>query len=205
MPNSQQNKGLKVLIPTTLDQRGVINTIMINLDQLTRIYSSCSIARAQRFLPHLNSTFDEFDINTPPRLRMFLAQVGHESGQLRYVRELASGEAYEGRKDLGNTSPGDGVRYKGRGLIQITGKSNYALVSLALGLPLLEKPELLEEDQNACRSAGWFYYKKNLNSLADEGKFREMSYIINGGREPKDPNGWADRLKLYHKACEIIL
>jgi putative chitinase len=76
-------------------------------------------------------------------MRMFLAQIGHESGYLQYVQELASGKAYEGRADLGNTSPGDGVRYKGRGLIQITGKRNYALAGLALDLPLLEKPELL--------------------------------------------------------------
>lgn len=174
---------------------------MINLTlyQLEHIYKEAPIARLSRFLPHLNSTFDEFEINTPQRLRMFLAQIGHESGQLRYVRELASGEAYEGRKDLGNTSPGDGVRYKGRGLIQITGKSNYALVSLALGLPFLEKPELLEEDSAATRSAGWFWYKSNLNTLADEGKFELITKKINGGL-----NGYADRFKLFQRALEII-
>jgi len=172
---------------------------MINLSQLNKIYTSAPKARLVRFLPHLNSTFDEFEINTPQRLRMFLAQIGHESGQLRYVQELASGEAYEGREDLGNTSPGDGVRYKGRGLIQITGKHNYALCSLGLGLPLLEKPELLEEDQNAVRSAGWFWYKSNLNSLADQGKFQLITRRINGGL-----NGYADRFKLYQRALAVI-
>lgn len=171
---------------------------MINAKQLALIYKEAPLARIERFVPHLNSTFDEFEINTPQRLRMFLAQIGHESGQLRYVRELASGEAYEGRKDLGNTSPGDGVRYKGRGLIQITGKSNYALVALALGLPLLEKPELLEEDSPACRSAGWYWYKKNLNALADQGLFQLITKRINGGL-----NGYADRFKLYQRALEI--
>lgn len=167
--------------------------------QLQWIYKEADPKRVDRFLPHLNATLDEFEINTPQRIRMFLAQIGHESGQLRYVRELASGAAYEGRKDLGNTEPGDGVRYKGRGLIQITGRSNYALASLALGLPLLEKPELLEEDRNACRSAGWFWYKSNLNSLADMGLFREVTKRINGGY-----NGYADRYKLYQRALEII-
>ena len=172
---------------------------MITLEQLKHIYSSCPQARLERFLPHLNSTFDEFEINNAQRLRMFLAQIGHESGQLRYVRELASGAAYEGRADLGNTEPGDGVKYKGRGLIQITGRSNYALVALALGLPLLEKPELLEQDEPAARSAGWFWYKKNLNSLADEGKFQLITRRINGGL-----NGYADRYKLYQRAAEVI-
>lgn len=174
-------------------------SILINSDQLSRIYTAAPKARIERFLPHLNDTFDEFEINTPQRLRMFLAQIGHESGQLRYVKELASGEAYEGRKDLGNTEPGDGVRYKGRGLIQITGRSNYALVALALGLPLLEKPELLEEDGPACRSAGWYWYKKNLNSLADQGLFELITKRINGGL-----NGYADRFKLYQAALKVI-
>ncbi len=180
---------------------------MITLEQLQHIFYACPKARAERFLPHLNSTFDEFEINTSQRLRMFLAQIGHESGQLRYVKELASGAAYEGRADLGNTEPGDGVKYKGRGLIQITGRSNYGLVALGLGLPLLEKPELLEQDEPACRSAGWFWYKKNLNSFADMDAFDAVSDIINLGRVTRtvgDSNGYADRLKLYDRALEVI-
>ena len=180
---------------------------MIEYEQLRYIYSSCPKARLERFLPHLNSTAEEFEISTPQRLRMFLAQIGHESGQLRYVRELASGEAYEGRVNLGNTEPGDGVKYKGRGLIQITGRSNYALVALALGLPLLEKPELLEQDEPAARSAGWFWYKKNLNSFADMDAFDAVSDIINKGRVTRaegDTNGYADRLALYLRACEVL-
>lgn len=175
-----------------------MNTLISRL-QLQWIYKEADPKRCDRFLPHLNDTMSEFEINTPQRIRMFLAQIGHESGQLRYVQELASGKAYEGRKDLGNTSPGDGVRYKGRGLIQITGKYNYGLLSLGLGLPLLEKPELLQEDVNACRSAGWFWNKRNLNALADQGKFQEVTKKINGGL-----NGYADRYKLYQRAFEIV-
>ena len=171
----------------------------ITIKQLQMIYREADPKRVVRFLGPLNDTMSEFDINTAQRMRMFLAQIGHESGQLRYVKELASGTAYEGRKDLGNTLPGDGVRYKGRGLIQITGKNNYGLVSLALGLPLLEKPELLEEDVNACRSAGWFWYKSKLNALADMGKFQDITKRINGGM-----NGYADRYKLYQRAFEAI-
>lgn len=173
--------------------------ITISKEQLSKIYTACPIKRIERFLPHINATLEEFEINMLQRIRMFLAQIGYESGQLRYVRELASGEAYEGRRDLGNTTPGDGVLYKGRGLIQITGKYNYGLVSLALGLPLLKNPKLLEEDGPATRSAGWFWYKSNLNALADQGKFQLITRRINGGL-----NGYADRYKLYQRAAEVI-
>jgi putative chitinase len=173
--------------------------MLISRLQLAWIYKEADQKLIDRFLDPINKTLEEFEINTPQRIRMFLAQIGHESGQLRYRKELASGEAYEGRKDLGNTKPGDGVRYKGRGLIQITGRNNYGLASLALGLPLLEKPELLEEDLNACRSAGWFWYKSNLNALADMGKFETITRRINGGL-----NGYSDRYKLYQRAFEII-
>lgn len=171
----------------------------LTIEQLSKIYKEASPTLIGKFIEPLNQALDEFEINTPQRMRMFLAQIGHESGQLRYVKELASGEAYEGRKDLGNTSHGDGVRYKGRGLIQITGKSNYALASLGLGLPLVDKPELLEEPSNAARSAGWYWYKRNLNSLADFGMFEEITKRINGGM-----NGYADRYKLLQRAIEII-
>lgn len=171
----------------------------IEISQLRAVYKEADKKNLERFLEPINQTLLEFDINTPQRIRMFLAQIGHESGQLRYVKELASGVAYEGRKDLGNTLPGDGVRYKGRGLIQITGKHNYALCSLALGLPLLEIPELLEEATNAARSAGWYWYKSNLNSLADMGLFDEVTRKINGGN-----NGEANRKMLYQRAFNII-
>lgn len=130
---------------------------------------------------------------------MFLAQIGHESGELRYVKEIASGEAYEHRTDLGNTEPGDGVKFRGRGLIQLTGRRNYALASIALDLPLLEHPELLETPENAALSAGWFWYNNNLNALADSGDFKAVTKRINGGY-----NGMKDRERLYALACKHI-
>lgn len=161
-----------------------------------------AVKRVDTFIQPLNAAMQEFQINTPARQAAFLAQIGHESGQLRYVRELASGEAYERRKDLGNTEQGDGVRFKGRGLIQITGRSNYLLCSVALfdDDRLVQFPELLEDPMNACRSAAWFWKSHGLNELADEGNFLRITKVINGGT-----NGYADRSALYVTAKEVLI
>lgn len=141
----------------------------------------------------------EFGITTAARQASFLAQVGHESGSLVYVRELASGKAYEGRADLVNVQPGDGVRFKGRGLLLVTGRSNYAACGKALGLDLLTKPELLEQTVSACRSAGWFWQSRGLNALADAGDQVRVSKRINGGE-----NGLAERLALFAVAQRVL-
>jgi len=157
--------------------------------------------RIAAFFSPLVDAMDEFEINTPLRQAAFLAQIGHESGQLRYVLELASGAAYEGRKDLGNTQPGDGPRFKGRALLQITGRSNYAKCGAALGLDLIAHPELLEQPINACRASAWWWKSHGLNELADEGMagFGVITRRINGGA-----NGMADRLALFSKAQEVL-
>jgi putative chitinase len=170
----------------------------VTLDQLVKIMPYAR-KRAGDFLGPLNAAMVEFDINTPARQASFVAQVGHESGQLQYVREIASGDAYEGRKDLGNTQPGDGRRFRGRGLIQITGRANYAACGAALGLGLLSKPELLEQPVNACRSAGWFWKSRGLNELADAGDQVRITKRINGGT-----NGLADRLALFEVARKVL-
>ncbi|OEZ50364.1 chitinase class I [Janthinobacterium sp. MP5059B] len=156
--------------------------------------------RAVAFLAPLNAAMVEFGITTPARQASFLSQVGHESGSLRYVRELASGEAYEGRVDLGNTKRGDGVRFRGRGLLQVTGRANYAACGKALGLDLLAQPELLEQTVNACRSAGWFWQTRGLNALADAGDQERVTRRINGG-----VNGLAERLALYREARKVLV
>ena len=147
----------------------------------------------------LQLAMDEYEINTPDRQAAFLAQVAHESGQLRYVRELwgptPAQQKYEGRANLGNTEPGDGYRYRGRGLIQITGRFNYADCGEALGLDLIEHPELLELKVNAARSAAWFWKDRGLNELADSGDFKTITRRINGGM-----NGYDERLALYERA-----
>ena len=155
--------------------------------------------RTTLFLVPLNAAMAEFGIDTPLRQAAFLAQVGHESGQLRYVRELASGAAYEGRADLGNVLAGDGVRFKGRGLLQVTGRANYAACGVALGLDLLAAPQLLEQAVAACRSAGWFWQSRGLNRLADAGDQERVTRRINGG-----VNGLTERLALYQTARKVL-
>lgn len=157
-------------------------------------------SRALLFLDPLNAAMAEFEINSKLRQAAFLAQVGHESGQLRYVKELASGAAYEGRADLGNSQPGDGVRYKGRGLIQLTGRANYVALMMMLNIDCVEHPEILEEPINACRSAGWFWKRNGLNEVADKGDFLKITKRINGGT-----NGLADRQELYKRALEVLV
>lgn len=155
--------------------------------------------RAEVFLDPLNAAMAEFEINTPLRQAAFLAQIAHESGSLRYVKELATGSAYENRRDLGNVMAGDGVRYNGRGLIQITGRYNYRKVGIALGIDCENCPELLEGRINATRSAAWFWQSNGLNELADAEQFDKITRRINGGT-----NGRAERLAYYHTALEVF-
>lgn len=133
------------------------------------------------------------------RLRYFLAQVAHESGGLLYTKELASGKAYEGRKDLGNTEKGDGVRFKGRGYIQITGRANYTALAKDLKIDCVNHPELLERTEFALLSALWFWKKNGLNKYADRDAFTELTKRINGGT-----NGMEDRLEWLRKANKYI-
>lgn len=173
---------------------------MITVDQLKKIIPYAS-SRATVFLEPLNGAMTEFCIDTLARQTAFLAQVAHESGSLRYVREIANGYAYEGRADLGNLEPGDGQRFKGRGLIQITGRTNYRECSRALygDDTLLVQPELLEGVVPACRSAAWFWWSRGLNSIADAGDFRKITRVINGGF-----NGYDDRLAYYQRAQKVL-
>lgn len=161
------------------------------------------IDRATEWLPHIEAAMDEFDINTPQRQAAFLSQIGHESGGLHWVTEIwgptDTQRRYEGRADLGNTEPGDGVRFKGRGLIQTTGRSNYRATGEALGVDLIAQPELLADSTLAARSAAWFWKEHGLNELADAGDFMRITRRINGGL-----NGFDDRLALFEVAKEVL-
>ena len=186
----------------------------MNLGQIKEATCSPTVC-AEKFMQFINDTCDKYEINTPVRQLCFLAQVGHESGGLFYTEELASGAAYEGRKSLGNTQSGDGVRFKGRGLIQITGRANYKSIGDALGVDFIKNPSLLggknvkvctqEQLKYAAFSAGWFWNSRNLNALADKidikksidagtslENFKAITKKINGGY-----NGLADRLNRY--------
>lgn len=141
--------------------------MIITDSQLKEIYPNSTLVNRNKYLPFLNKYFEKYEVNTTDRIAAFLAQIGHESAELRYVEEIASGKAYEGRKDLGNTQPGDGVKYKGRGLIQITGRSNYTAISKDLDVDFVSNPKLLQEPEYAVLCAFWYWSKHNLNKLAD--------------------------------------
>lgn len=157
---------------------------MITREKLKACMPNATDANIDKFLQPLIDTMVKYDINTGARMAAFLAQIAHESGSLRYVRELASGEAYEGRTSLGNIEKGDGKRFKGRGLIQLTGRTNYKLISIAFGVDFLANPQLLEEPNYAALSAGWFWNSRKLNELADlatDEAFLKITKKINGG------------------------
>jgi putative chitinase len=171
---------------------------LITADEIHRIMPHAA-DRVERFEPHINHAMTDFEIDNTLRIGAFIAQVAHESGELRYVRELASGESYEGRLDLGNTEPGDGPRFRGRGLIQITGRHNYQQCGNALGQNLLSRPELLEEPEYASRSAAWFWSSRGLNELADKEDFRLITKRINGGY-----THYKQRYAYYMKALKVL-
>jgi putative chitinase len=164
----------------------------------------CSLAKAELYAPHLDEACRSFAIDTPARLAAFLAQIGHESGSLQYTEELASGAAYEGRKDLGNTEPGDGKRYRGHGLIQTTGRYNHRATTNGLrayGCPDFEAdPDKLAEPRWAALSAAWYWYAHGCNELADAGDFEAITSAINGGL-----NGYEDRKRRWEKAKAVLV
>jgi putative chitinase len=155
---------------------------------------------AAKFAPVLNELLPIWNVASYLRACHFLAQILHESNGLRAVEEYASGVAYEGRKDLGNTQPGWGIRYKGRGLIQLTGRTNYAALTKRFNVDFVNNPELLEQPQWAVGSALWYWQTRNLNVYADQDNGLAIGQIINLGSIPKPgskrqsiPNGQADR------------
>jgi putative chitinase len=154
-----------------------------------------SAGQAATYAQPLTAAMTEFEIVTARRRAAFLAQVAHESGELRYVREIASGQTYEGRTDLGNVNPGDGPRYRGGGLLQRTGRANYIACGEAIGQPLEATPSLIESAPIASRAAAWYWRAKGLNALADADRFGEITRLINGGY-----NGLDARLRYWLEA-----
>lgn len=177
---------------------------------ILRQATGCTAANAERFAGPLSAACAFYGIDTPVRLAAFLAQIGHESGALRYVEELwgpsAAQVRYQGRADLGNTQPGDGERFKGHGLIQTTGRFNHARVRDRLrerfpDVPDFEAdPEALTDPQWACLSAADYWDDKGLNALADVGDFEGITRRINGGL-----NGYADRKARWERAKAVLL
>lgn len=172
----------------------------MTIAQLTKCLPYAKPENIQKYGPKLIEAMKKYNISLAvEREAAFIAQIAHESGSLRYVEEIASGEAYEGRTSLGNTQPGDGKRFKGRGLIQITGRTNYGLVSKALGYDFVKTPEALELPGPACFSAAWFWQDRGLNRLADIEAFEKITRKINGG-----VNGMEDRVKHWETAKAVL-
>jgi putative chitinase len=220
----------------------------ITLQQLLQILPNAGQV-AGFFVPVLNTAMNRYQIVGQKRIAAFIAQVGHESGQLtrlvenlnysadglantwpnRYAEQDGKGgyvkvlvkdrlrnkpnalglslagkpeqianNVYAGR--MGNTAPGDGWKYRGRGLIQLTGKTNYRQCGEALGLDLLTQPELLEKPQHACMAAAWFWGSNGLNSLADKGDLETITRRVNGGL-----TGLADRQAIYARALKVLV
>jgi len=183
--------------------------------------TGASLDRAIIFQPIIDQAAPDFDITTTARMSAFLAEVGHESGGLHWLTELwgptSEQETYErdfaqpwgpqlkrGDRNfkayaLGNDCKGDGLTYRGRGLLQVTGKANYQDVSNHLATDFVSNPSWLAQPEYAVRSAMWFWQSHGLNARADLGQFTQITSIINGGQ-----NGAAERLALYQQAKQVL-
>lgn len=184
------------------------DTLKITLEQLNQIFPTGAKSRNAQFLQPLNDLFASNDINTVNRVAGFLSQIGVESEELLYTRELGN-DAYFNKydirfapqkaKDLGNTQPGDGAKYKGRGLIQVTGRANYTACGKALGLDLVNHPELLEQPKYAVLSAGWYWDMRSINALCDADDIVRITKAVNGGTMKLK-----ERTAYYNKAKQVL-
>lgn len=170
----------------------------------TLIHLGVQKSKAEKFIGPLTETMTRYNIVSKLRVCHFLAQVLHESANLYYVRELASGAEYDTgakAKALGNTpeADGDGQKYKGRGLIQITGHDNYEVLGHVFMQDFLTHPEQLEEPKWAATSAGWFWDNRHLNIFADKDDVTTITKRINGGL-----NGLAARMAIL-ESCKAII
>lgn len=171
----------------------------VSASQLRQMVPGLSTERADQIAPYLNDAMRGAGINTTRQKAAFIAQLAHESGGFRHFEELASGRAYEGRRDLGNTQPGDGERFKGRGPIQLTGRSNYREAGRALGIDLENNPRLASSLDVGFKTAAWFWNSRGLNERADAGDFQGVTRRINGGY-----NGYSDRVSYYERALNVL-
>jgi predicted chitinase len=170
----------------------------ISPEALRHVCPNLDRATAAKIAKGLGEAFARYDIDTPARAAMAVAQWGHECDHFRTSEEYASGAAYEGRKDLGNTHPGDGKRFKGRGRIQITGRANYVAMAKALGIDCVNKPQLLSKSPYSELASGQWWKDHGCNRYCDRGDFIGLTRRINGGT-----NGLADRQRLLHLARAV--
>ncbi|CAN5775132.1 hypothetical protein BH11PSE13_BH11PSE13_32790 [soil metagenome] len=175
--------------------------------QLAQIMLHASQMKRALYLAPLNAAIAAFEINTLRRASAFIAQLAHESGELNFMEEIwgptPAQKRYEPPSDLaktlGNTQPGDGKRFKGRGPIQLTGRANYQKFGDLLGVDLVGQPELAAAPEVAFKTAGLYWKRKGLNELADTDAFTEITRRINGGQ-----NGAVERLRFYERAKLVL-
>lgn len=172
---------------------------MITRDMLKRIAPNSKDEIIGPLVQYLNKYMPQYEVNNYLRVCHFLAQAAHEAASFRTLEEYASGSAYEGRKDLGNTQKGDGVRYKGRGIFQLTGRANYRTIGAKLGYDLENNPKLAQTHEVSVLTALEYWKSRNLNALADADNVELITRRINGGL-----NGFEDRKK-YLARCKAII
>ena len=157
-------------------------------------------AKIDLYYDPLVRALKKYDITSNLRMAHFIAQIAHETASFLYAEEIASGAAYEGRSDLGNTQPGDGRRFKGRGLIQLTGRANYAAYSMDTGIDYVAKPELVATDPYVgVDVACWYWNKRNISRFADQDDVKAVTKAINGGY-----NGLDDRIQYLVRAKGVL-
>lgn len=187
--------------PTTL--RGLEQALpaSITLEELRQFAPGVDEKTARTWLPYLNASMGYADIRNDKRKAAYLAQIAHESDGFRTFEEYASGADYEGRSDLGNTQRGDGVRFKGRGAIQLTGRTNYREIGRRLGVDFERNPELLERPEYAFLASADYWKRHDLNTLADEGDFEGITDVINY----YDPESRRRSRRAYHARARQVL
>ncbi|MCE9674088.1 hypothetical protein LY474_40495 [Myxococcus stipitatus] len=173
---------------------------VLTLDELRELTPRLTEAKRVEYLPYINQALREWDITSYARVTAWLGQMLFESNQFAAWREVGDASAYEGRASLGNTQPGDGERFRGRGPVQLTGRDNYTRAGKALGLPLATQPELVERPEVGFRTAAWFWRSGNgdLNPYADletDDAYLAITRRINGGT-----NGLEQRRNYWTRA-----
>jgi putative chitinase len=172
---------------------------MLTKEQILKIAPKANAQFIGPLVGYLNLHMPKYEVNTYLRVCHFLAQAAHEADSFQTLKEYASGKAYEGRDDLGNTQKGDGVKYKGRGIFQLTGRANYRAIGAKIGMDLEKNPELAESPEVAVLTALEYWKSRNLNPLADKDDVKAITYKVNGGY-----NGFEERKAYLAKAKRII-
>lgn len=191
--------------PTVQKRLGVAADGVPGVGTYTALFDAFSAmkARSRPLAVAASVHFPSYEITTPPRLAHFMAQIAHESGGFRWMREIwgptPAQTRYDGRADLGNTEPGDGKRYMGRGPIQITGRANYRKFGRLIGLDIEENPELAEHPSIGLLLACEYWRGRNINADADRNDGEAVTRAINGGL-----NGYADRMLRLAKYQALI-